>query len=101
IQTDCQIGDALVAVGSDNGKKPIAKTVVLTAINKYEGPETLECTGLPEYWSSGGGLFQKGVSVRVSVAANPASSGCLYLGIGPIVTAIGQAKIETPIAAPI
>lgn len=44
-------------IGCSAGNDPTREQVTVTAVNKYDGPDNIECTGLPVQGRSGGGLF--------------------------------------------
>jgi hypothetical protein len=54
----------------------------VTALNRYLGPDNIECTGEPLQGRSGGGLFNaEGKVVGVCVAADPRDKRGLYAGL--------------------
>lgn len=76
--------ERLISIGCSGGDKPTREDHQLTAINKYDGPENLECTGLPQQGRSGGGLFRGSELVGVCIAADPKQNRGIYTGLKPI-----------------
>ncbi|HEX6987586.1 MAG TPA: trypsin-like peptidase domain-containing protein [Planctomycetaceae bacterium] len=50
-------GDRVYSVGCSDGEPPTKRRHVVTRINAYQGPATIECTGVPPVGRSGAGLF--------------------------------------------
>lgn len=44
-------------IGCSAGSHPTREQLTVTAVNKYDGPDNIECTGTPVQGRSGGGLF--------------------------------------------
>jgi len=44
-------------IGCSGGNDPTREQLTITAVNKYDGPDNIECTGTPVQGRSGGGLF--------------------------------------------
>jgi hypothetical protein len=73
------------SVGCSGGESPTTEPQVVTDLNKYRGPDNVECTGLPVQGRSGGGLFSRGGEVvGVCFAADPKDERGLYAGLAPI-----------------
>jgi hypothetical protein len=78
-------GTPLACVGCSGGEPPTLELLKVTALNRYQGAENVECTGVPARGRSGGGLFTKdGVVVGVCMAADPKLQEGLYAGLGTI-----------------
>jgi thiol-disulfide isomerase/thioredoxin len=61
---------AMVAcIGCSGGNDPTREQLTITAVNKYDGPDNIECTGTPVQGRSGGGLFANNQLVGVCIAA--------------------------------
>lgn len=50
-------GDPVACIGCSAGKDPTLEPMQITAVNKYDGPDNIECTKTPVQGRSGGGLF--------------------------------------------
>lgn len=80
-----RMDDRLVSVGCGGGEAPSAETVRVTALNRYDGPENIECTGVPVQGRSGGGLFDaRGNLVGICIAADQEGRRGLYAALKPI-----------------
>lgn len=78
-------GISVDSIGCGNGEKPTQYTIRVTALNRYLGPDNLECTGLPTQGRSGGGLFNKdGLVIGVCTAADHRDRRGLYAGLKSI-----------------
>lgn len=95
----CPVGSALVSpgmgakvvsIGCGGGSEPTREQLRVTDVNKFSGPDTLICSGIPIQGRSGGGLFnQAGVLVGVCFAADSDEKtkkpcGGVYCGLKPI-----------------
>jgi hypothetical protein len=66
-------------------------------VNRYLGPDNLECTGVPVQGRSGGGLFDRhGDLVGVCVAADPREKRGLYAGLKAAWTLLERAGLASP-----
>lgn len=75
-------GAAVVSVGCGQGNIPTQQKHLVTQLNRYKGPATIECTGVPVQGRSGGGLFnQNGEVVGVCMAADEKGRRGLYVGL--------------------
>jgi hypothetical protein len=64
-------------------------------LNRYEGPDTIECTGVPVKGRSGGGLFTtNGHVVGVCTNADPQEGRGVYAGLKPIHQLLRNAGLE-------
>jgi hypothetical protein len=88
------IGEHLFSIGCSGGDNPTRENVDLTAMNKYKGPENLECTSRPAKGRSGGGLFRDEELVGVCIAADPKAPLGLYTGLQPINLLLEKAGLE-------
>jgi thiol-disulfide isomerase/thioredoxin len=78
-------GLAVQSVGCGQGNKPTLQKHVVTQVNRYTGPENIECTGVPVQGRSGGGLFNtRGQLVGICMAADTKERRGLYVGLGAI-----------------
>ncbi len=75
-------GQSVSSVGCDHGQEPSVRTSKITAVNRYLGAATIECTGQPVQGRSGGGLFnQAGELIGVCSAAEPREQKGIYGGL--------------------
>ncbi len=77
-------GEKVVSIGCGGGELPSKEELAVTAINRYDGPENIECTGLPVQGRSGGGLFRGNMIVGVCIAADPDNRRGVYSALKPI-----------------
>lgn len=88
-------GDAVYNIGCPGGSKPSRLKSRVTALNRYLGPDNLECLGAPKQGRSGGGLFDSaGRLVGVCFAADPPRNRGLYAGLKAIRNLIEQAGVK-------
>jgi len=81
-ETPIAQGDMVQSVGCGGGQNPSRQNLRITALNRYRGPDNIECTGVPDQGRSGGGLFNsEGNIVGVCIAADPKESRGLYAGL--------------------
>lgn len=83
----------VVSVGCGGGDHPTREEHVVTAINKYVGPDNVECTGVPQQGRSGGGLFLGPELVGVCIAADPKEKRGIYTGLKPVFELLAKAKL--------
>jgi thiol-disulfide isomerase/thioredoxin len=73
------------SVGCDNGQPPTVRRMNITAVNRYLGAPTIECSGQPVQGRSGGGLFNAaGEVIGVCSAAEPREKRGIYAGLAAI-----------------
>lgn len=93
-------GDRVTSIGCSSGEPPSVQHLLITELNKYRGPDNVECTGLPVQGRSGGGLFnRKGEVIGVCFAADPKEDRGLYSGLQPVrklLAACGLSGNEEP-----
>ncbi|MFM8581696.1 MAG: trypsin-like peptidase domain-containing protein, partial [Planctomycetaceae bacterium] len=78
-------GTNLLSVGCNGGKPPTVERHQVVALNRYRGPDNLECTGIPVRGRSGGGLFNPaGEVLGVCMAEDPNYKDGMYAGLEPI-----------------
>ncbi len=79
---EAQVRQSVYSIGCGGGETPSREDLFVTAINRYLGPDNIECTGEPLQGRSGGGLFDaQGDVVGVCVAADPRDKRGLYAGL--------------------
>ena len=76
------VGEHVASIGCSGGAAPTREQLRITAVDKYRGPNNIECTGVPVRGRSGGGLFnRRGEVVGVCIAADPEGQRGLYSGL--------------------
>lgn len=98
-------GDAVACIGCSAGDQPTREQLRVTAIDRYEGPHNIECTGLPVRGRSGGGLFnQRGELVGVCIAADQKGQRGLYAGLFAVHSILDECSLSSlyqPVPAPV
>lgn len=90
-----QIGDAIFSIGCGGGANPTRMAGKVTTLNRYIGPDNLECSGTPKQGRSGGGLFDADNRlIGVCFAADPPRKCGLYAGLKAIRDLLKQADIS-------
>ena len=90
-----QPGQSVYSIGCGGGEPPSRLDIQITALNRYLGPDNIECTGVPQQGRSGGGLFdQQGEVIGVCFAANPEDERGLYAGLKPIHALLDEAQLS-------
>lgn len=75
-------GQHVTSIGCGGGESPTEQKLNVTALNRYLGPDNIECTGVPIQGRSGGGLFNAdGRVIGVCIAADPKEQRGLYSGL--------------------
>lgn len=78
-------GEDVTSIGCGRGEPPTRMEIQVTALNRYLGPDNIECSGVPVQGRSGGGLFnRRGEVVGVCIAADPKEKRGLYTGLQAI-----------------
>lgn len=89
------VGQHVFSVGCGGGEAPSKLQHRVTALNRYLGPDNIECTGVPIQGRSGGGLFDTdGRLVGVCIAADQRDQRGLYAGLKPIHQLLDQVKLS-------
>ncbi len=92
-------GERLISFGCNGGDRPTRELVAVTRLNRYLGPDNVECTGVPLQGRSGGGLFDSaGRVVGVCFAADPTYQRGLYAGLQPIHDLLTRCHLTSLIA---
>lgn len=82
VQRAPQLGEPVIGIGCSGGDPPTREQIRVTAVDKYNGPHNIECTGMPVRGRSGGGLFNaQGQIVGVCIAADRDEKRGLYSGL--------------------
>ena len=85
--------DRVASVGCGSGQNPSVQKHVVSVMNQIEGPETVECNGVPEQGRSGGGLFQGSELVGVCIAADPKVKRGIYTGLKPVSLLLSKSNL--------
>jgi S1-C subfamily serine protease len=89
------VGQHVFSVGCSGGEPPSKLQHRVTSLNRYLGPDNIECTGVPIQGRSGGGLFDTaGQLIGVCIAADQRDQRGLYSGLKPIHELLVQAKLS-------
>lgn len=89
------LGQHVFSVGCSAGDPPTKLQHRVTYLNRYNGPDNIECTGVPVQGRSGGGLFDTaGRLIGVCVAADQRDQRGLYSGLQPIHDMLTEAKLS-------
>ncbi|MFN0195777.1 MAG: trypsin-like peptidase domain-containing protein [Planctomycetaceae bacterium] len=89
-----EVGHEVFSIGCGGGEKPTLQKLSVTALNRYLGPDNVECTGVPVQGRSGGGLFNaEGKLVGVCIAADPKEQRGLYAGLKPVFDILIEAQL--------
>lgn len=81
-----KVGQEVVSYGCGGGEPPTSLRHKITVFNRYTGPDTIECTGVPLEGRSGGALVTKGSNklIGITIAADQRDQRGLYTGLAPI-----------------
>jgi hypothetical protein len=86
--------DRVFSIGCGGGERPTKQRLLVTALNRYLGPDTVECTGIPAQGRSGGGLFNRaGEVIGVCIYADPRDRRGLYAGLKSIHGLLDRAQL--------
>lgn len=88
-------GDSVISIGCSDGRLPSVQKLRVTVLNRYKGPDTIECTGVPLQGRSGGGLFTANARV-VGVCTNADQLGHrgVYASLKPIHDLLHSAGLD-------
>ena len=88
-------GDPVVSIGCSQGEIPSVEQLRVTMLNRYLGPDSIECTGVPGQGRSGGGLFTTSGSVcGICTNADPGGRRGVYAGLKPIHALLKRAGLD-------
>lgn len=85
-----QLSDRVACIGGTPGTPMTRNSDRVTALNKYVGPDTIECSGVPAAGRCGGGLFNlrdELIGVCINFSEDPTTKkpvGGMYCGLKPI-----------------
>ena len=89
------VGQHVFSIGCSAGDPPTKLQHRVTCLNRYNGPDNIECTGVPVQGRSGGGLFDTaGRLIGVCIAADQRDQRGLYSGLLPIHELLDEAKLS-------
>ena len=89
------VGQHVFSIGCGSGDPPTKLQHRVTNLNRYNGPDNVECTGVPIQGRSGGGLFDTaGRLIGVCIAADQRDKRGLYSGLQPIHELLAEAKLS-------
>lgn len=89
------VGQHVFSIGCSSGDPPTKLQHRVTHLNRYNGPDNIECTGVPIQGRSGGGLFDAaGRLIGVCIAADQRDQRGLYSGLQPIHEMLAEAKLS-------
>ncbi|KAA0138274.1 thioredoxin fold domain-containing protein [Gimesia chilikensis] len=85
LEDEVKAGDVVASLGCSSGELPTLEKIKVTELNRFLGPDNIECTGMPVQGRSGGGLFNRsGQLVGVCFAVDKEDRRGLYAGL-PVV----------------
>ena len=89
------VGQHVFSIGCGSGDPPTKLQHRVTNLNRYNGPDNIECTGVPIQGRSGGGLIDTaGRLIGVCIAADQRDKRGLYSGLQPIHELLTEAKLS-------
>ena len=89
------VGQHVMSYGCGGGNPPSPQEHNVTAINRYLGPDNVECQGVPVQGRSGGALVDaRNRVVGVVIAADTRDQRGLYAGLRPIHDILIEAGID-------
>ncbi len=89
-----RMGAKAVSCGCSDGYRPSLQQTSITALNKYDPPDNIECQGVPSQGRSGGALFNsRGEIIGVCFAATENDQRGLYCGLKPIHALLKRASL--------
>ena len=94
LTTAVSLNQHVFSVGCSGGDSPTKRQHRVTALNRYLGPDNIECSDVPVQGRSGGGLFDtNGRLVAVCIAADQRDQRGLYAGLKPIHELLDQTQL--------
>ena len=95
------LGSKVFSIGCGGGEDPSREQLRVMDLNRYKGPDTLVCTGIPVQGRSGGGLFdESGALVGVCFAADETGKSGVYCGVKPIFELLAKHDMDHLIPSP-
>ncbi|QDT40560.1 Thioredoxin [Gimesia alba] len=94
IEHEVKAGDTVASIGCNGGELPTLEKIKVTELNRFLGPDNIECTGMPVQGRSGGGLFDRsGRLVGVCFAVEKDDQRGLYVGLPVIHKLLDDSKL--------
>lgn len=94
IEREVKAGDIVASIGCNGGALPTLEKIQVTELNRFLGPDNIECTGMPVQGRSGGGLFDRsGHLVGVCFAVEKDEKRGLYVGLPMIHKLLDEAQL--------
>lgn len=94
IEHEVKAGDTVASIGCNGGELPTLEKIKVTELNRFLGPDNIECTGMPVQGRSGGGLFDRsGRLVGVCFAVDKDDKRGLYVGLPVIHKLLDDSKL--------
>ncbi|QDT91262.1 thioredoxin domain-containing protein [Gimesia algae] len=94
IEREVKAGDVVASIGCNGGALPTLEKIQVTELNRFLGPDNIECTGMPVQGRSGGGLFDRsGHLVGVCFAVEKDEKRGLYVGLPMIHKLLDEAQL--------
>jgi thiol-disulfide isomerase/thioredoxin len=93
--TTILVGTPVASVGCGGGEKPTVQRQKVTALNRFQGADNIECSAVPVEGRSGGGLFDRNSQViGICMCADPRYREGLYAGLKTIHTFLDRQKLS-------
>ncbi|HTI51160.1 MAG TPA: trypsin-like peptidase domain-containing protein, partial [Planctomycetaceae bacterium] len=93
--TKILVGTSVASVGCGGGEKPTVQRQKVTALNRFQGADNIECSAVPVEGRSGGGLFNRGNQViGICMCADPQYREGLYAGLKTIHSFLDRQKLS-------
>ncbi|WP_339728955.1 thioredoxin domain-containing protein [uncultured Gimesia sp.] len=94
IEYEVKAGDVVASIGCNGGEFPTLEKIKVTELNRFLGPDNIECTGMPVQGRSGGGLFDRsGQLVGVCFAVDKDDQRGLYAGLPVVHKLLDDSKL--------
>lgn len=93
-------GDRVQSIGCGGGEAPTVQRIQVTGLNRYLGPENIECTGVPVPGRSGGGLFnERNEVIGLCVAADRPGKRGLFMALPTVCRLLQRTELTQLIPA--
>jgi thiol-disulfide isomerase/thioredoxin len=94
IEHQVKAGDLVASIGCNGGELPTLEKIKVTELNRFLGPDNIECTGMPVQGRSGGGLFDRsGLLIGVCFAVDKEDQRGLYVGLPMVHKLLDDSKL--------
>ncbi|QDV15982.1 Thioredoxin [Gimesia panareensis] len=99
---EVKAGDVVASLGCSSGNLPTLEKIKVTELNRFLGPDNIECTGMPVQGRSGGGLFNRsGQLVGVCFAVDKQEHRGLYAGLPVIHKLLDESNLTALYKQPV